>query len=136
MIEIEFRGTIKNQTELFSGFWYGDLIHYANGDVAIRQIETGQEFEVYPETVGQFTGLLDKNGKKIFEGDVLKWRCSKSGSNKDKNYTVTIEFKEKAHSYSLTIYDNGEKWATQNSYWNQSEREIIGNITENPELLK
>ena len=55
MRTIEFRGIIKNPDDLFNGFIYGDLIHYANGNVAIRQKETGQEFEVDPETVGQFT---------------------------------------------------------------------------------
>ena len=119
MREIEFRGTIKNQTELFSGFWYGDLIHYANGDVAIRQIETGQEFEVYPESVGQFTGLLDKNGKKIFEWDIIEegvvyfdYECL--------GFFVKGNFVEGEHKPLCDI----------------PLPEIIGNVTDNPELLK
>ena len=69
---ILFRGIIKYPDDIFKGFWYGNLIIYANGDTFIRQIETGQEFEVIPETVGEFTGLTDKNGVRIFEGDVVR----------------------------------------------------------------
>jgi len=83
-----------------------------------------------------FTGLLDKNGKEIYEGDVLLWKCSKSGSKKEKLHTVSIEWGiGMAHSYSLTIYDNGEKWGTSKSYWNASDREIIGNVYENQNLI-
>jgi uncharacterized phage protein (TIGR01671 family) len=84
----------------------------------------------------QFTGLLDRNGREIFEGDVLKWKCSKSGSKKDKIHIVVIDWESSLnHGYSLTIYDKGEKWATGHSYWNANDREVIGNIYENPELL-
>lgn len=83
----------------------------------------------------QYTGLKDKNGKDVFEGDILRWRCSKSGSDKVDINIVTIEWAKGAHGYSLTIHKNGEKWATQKSYWNSSEREVIGNIYETPEIL-
>ena len=83
----------------------------------------------------QFTGLLDRNGNEIFEGDILKWKCSKSGCKKEQMYVVTIEWKNGSHGYSLTIHDNGEKWATQKSYWNASEREIVGNVYENHDVL-
>ena len=69
---ILFRGIIKYPDDIFKGFLYGNLIIYANGDTFIRQIETGQEFEVIPETVGEFIGLTDKNGVTIFSDDLLK----------------------------------------------------------------
>lgn len=72
MREILFRGIIKYPDDIFKGFWHGNLIIYANGDTFIRQIETGQEFEVIPETVGQLTGLTDKSGVRIFSDDLLK----------------------------------------------------------------
>lgn len=84
--------------------------------------------------VMQYTGLKDKNGVEIYEGDILLWECSKSGSNRVKLYTVVIDFR--SHSYNLTIYENGEKYATNRSFWGSKYCEVIGNIHQNPELLR
>jgi uncharacterized phage protein (TIGR01671 family) len=81
----------------------------------------------------QFTGLKDKNGKEIYEGDILRWKCSKSGSSKVKDYIVTIEWG--LHGYQILILDDG-RWHTNKSYWNDTDRELIGNIHENPELME
>ena len=122
MRTIEFRGIIKNPDELFSGFIYGDLLHYANGSIGIRQIETGQEFDVVPETVGQFTGRLDKNGKDIFEGDLIKYENKK------------FEIKYLNARFSAIELSGTECETLGVLLWNDAE--IIGNIFNNPELLK
>jgi uncharacterized phage protein (TIGR01671 family) len=82
----------------------------------------------------QYTGLKDKNGKEIYEGDVLRDRISgvvwvvKFGLNKKAGYIGWYVENEEIERTSTIAGDYG---ADQNSYV-----EVIGNIYENPELLK
>ena len=72
--------------------------------------------------VGQFTGLKDKNGKEIWEGDIVKF------STNDKDWErVVIEFQ--VHTYNAGFYPS--KPTNASCYW-----EVIGNIHESPELLE
>ena len=83
MREIEFKGIRKD-----NGKWaYGDLIHGVNhkagniyilptlgGVLPMLECDPLDGYEVIPETVCQWTGLLDKQGSKIFEGDIFQYR--------------------------------------------------------------
>lgn len=102
--------------------------------------------EVLPETVGQYTGLQDKNGKRVFEGDICKVvyldrRCNSSGEHYDAENVITEEvaFYKGTFCFKVTVEDitmyrpiGFEVYEKQKiKYF-----EVIGNIHDNPELLE
>ena len=131
MREILFRGKT-----LESGRWiYGDLRHWPSGSVGICERETNRTIKVDPETVGQYAGLDDKNGTKVFEGDLLLYRrkyfdnewlvvgyvVSSFGSAKVKDCVV---------GQYWTAFDDCEFGEDPRFY------EVDGNIHDNPELIE
>lgn len=107
----------------------GDVFHEYNGYVGISKKLLGIEmWEVDPETVGQYTGLKDKNGVKIFEGDILS-------AHLDDGYP------ENETMLEVVWHNNG--WYVKNGkFFDDFDKgfekyfEVIGNIHDNPELLK
>lgn len=109
---------------------------------------------VDPKTVGQFTGLTDKNGKKIFEGDIFKFKdevwssyYTSCGTEYDsweaENYGV-VGFCDDSGRFDFVRYKFNENSVEADLHENNSiafadfvgELEVIGNIYDNPELLK
>lgn len=129
MREIIFRGK-----RIDNGKWvYGDLAHFPD-KINIDPHKHGQPcrgYAVIPETVGQYTGLTDKNGKRIFEGDIIKIPddYDEFGINAGEIYEVYFAF----GGFRLK-----PKYSKSKGFWLEDDAtvEIIGNIHDNPEVLK
>lgn len=126
MRTIKFRGKLKS-----NGNWeYGDLLHDNFDACYIYPIEVGDLYknnEVIPETIGQFTGLYDCEGKEIFEGDILRFGNSQSG-------VCEVKWNEHIAAFCILFYFKDE--IGSRPLGGGVEFAIIGNIHDNPELLQ
>ena len=92
--------------------------------------------EVDPETVGQFTGLTDKNGKKIFEGDIIRVLGDQASMDwKNVDYIGSVAFIDTGFCIiDGTIEEHG--FRRYGMHRMDFTLEVIGNIHDNPELLR
>ena len=132
MREILFRGKT-----LLDKWIEGDLLQYlGDGKVHIVQHYKGAGGqEVIPETVGQYTGLTDDNGKKIFEGDIL------GVTNDDPDYDYITKVSFECNTLCVDVegqdYDYTSIGFAADIWDCECDRiEVIGNIHDNPELLR
>lgn len=92
--------------------------------------------EVDPKTVGQYTGLTDKNSKKIFEGDIVKYPDTNGYDDYDELYNIgTVDWSYESMCFYFTnrwVVDMGD-FDVENL--RMTDVEVIGNVFENPELL-
>lgn len=127
MREILFRGKRKSNGEWVYGNYCGAeyLTNEGIEHLIIEVPRSGSSAQVILETVGQYTGLTDKNGKKIFEGDIL-------------SYIEKIETRSKGKETLKGIYEVKFEYCgfSPLDCLACNHLEIIGNIHDNPELLK
>lgn len=121
MREIIFRG--KNS---LTGKWVEGLLVETRDNFRILAQDDMIPFGVVSETVGQYTGLTDKNGEKIFEGDIIE-NCD---FNAEEGKGGVVEYSDGA----FEINGNGISSTFHENYWGQ-ECEVVGNIYDDPELL-
>ena len=133
MRTIKFRGK-----RIDNGEWvYGDLIHGINkGSLFICVFNTNGDHKcekVIPETVGQFTGLTDKNGVEIYEWDMVHISISDL-NNKfyESNSDESVEFQNGCFGVTFGWHGDFIKF----DGFHNTTFEVIGNIHDNPELLK
>lgn len=145
MREILFRGKRKDNGEWVEGYLHIKYFQKLPHDRFVIEYETECDYdskswrpkymvaEIDPETVGQYTGLTDKNGKKIFEGDIVK-----------REYTLWHSETKRTRETQIGVvsYSNKEcgffldKVCNLRKPWDGDTIEIIGNIHDNPELLE
>lgn len=143
MREILFRGKRIDNGEWVEGFLLKECnYHTCSWNLAIEyKTRRGGKYayrvaEINPDTVGQFTGLTDKIGKKIFEGDIVRILGNQSVDDwKDVDYTALIAFLDGGFcAIDGTVEEHGfRRYALARMDFSL---EIIGNIHDNPELLE
>lgn len=136
MREILFRGKRIDNGEWIYGFYFYDSFYNKAYITAGRYCMGARErkpnqriinaFEVDQKTVGQYTGLTDKNGTKIFEGDIVKYG--------DTVHNVVFEQRNGTAYFGL-VYSTLETLSF-GYYQDLKQIEVIGNIYDNPELMK
>ena len=123
MREILFRGKCKTDNEWLYGFPYVTRKNAVKINWYCSEFGSMRTDEVDPETVGQYTGLTDKNSKRIYEGDIAEYE--------GKYYVV--RYSEKYARFIFTRI--GSEYAVF-TVFDYERCEVIGNIHDNPELLK
>ena len=162
MREILFKGKRKDNGEWIEGFLFQTQEHtyiaYAEQfDDDLFLAPKNIFIEVIPETVGQYTGLTDKNSKKIFRGDIVQYQnfmefdiqsvvkfgeYKQDGSSGEYGAKICLGFYVEVNNFTCPDWcDNQleyfrEYWKTENLLQVNDSCEVIGNIHDNPELLK
>ena len=146
MREILFRGKRMDNGEWVEGYVFdndfvddkryfvGSLLVEPNGGAKSYDFDvTGMKFcEVDPETICQYTGLIDKNGKKIWEGDIVGyWDTYSTENGLSEAYCFgKVVWDDETMSFQVT------NRLSAKSYEVLDECSVIGNVFDNPELLE
>ena len=137
MREILFRGKRIGSNEWVYGNFvrgcleeYAYIVEFGNKELCRNYVD------VIPKTVGQYTGLTDKNGKKIFEGDIGRYKQTDGAKINGKPIICIgkVVYNEKTASFAVDSKD--EIGAKNYDYFPIKKFEIIGNIHDNPELFR
>lgn len=157
MREILFRGKRMDNGEWVEGYVFdndfsddkryfvGSLVVEPDGGSKSYDFDiTGMNFcEVDPETICQYTGLTDKNGKKIWEGDIISYQRDNDDCpfpNKDtKKRFGKVFYQGFRSTFAIGMGRNGSR-SINDDLWkyvqNGNRVEVIGNVFDNPELLE
>lgn len=140
MRTIKFRGKDIGSNEwVYGHYTEGGWIDPQAGEVTKRYIIHGEDgflHDIDPETFGEFTGLLDKNGKKIYEGDIVKHPyidpIFRDLVEVGDGVTSEVVF----HDGAFVIKYDEDDFIYLDGFTRHGHVEVVGNIYDNPKLIK
>lgn len=142
MREILFRGKRVDTGEWVDGnLFMPDAVTHrkAPTEILVGTNVVRISYEVIPETVGQYTGLTDKNGTKIFEGDIVHYVYEPGKGYWNANQNSVIEWRNTGFYLNGIMGTNKYAlmtgWLVSIPIGDGKTFEVIGNIHDNPELL-
>ena len=140
MRDIIFKGKRKDNGEWVEGYLLKVKIISPSSAKWVEKtlilIQQDEVYEVIPETVGQYTGLTDKNGKKIWEGDIVR---TLAPCCIDKYIAGVVMFGEYSSTYQSSNVGYYVDWSLNKNiamYCKMGDIEVIGNVFDNPELIE
>ena len=141
MREIMFRGKRLDNDEWVYGYYvYIGPGRYKKAYIIPEYTSTIYAKEVGPSTIGQYTGLVDKNGRRIFEGDILHIAKIADGLGgyyqPPFDYPVNVVVKWDLCAWMWETLCEDKRYISFPDAWYHYECEVIGNIHDNPELLE
>ena len=126
--EILFRGWNKKNKRWIYGYYFtyrGN--HFISPDDKVNPLDTYKDYVVDADTVGQYTGLTDAKGKRIFEGDIIE-----SGG-----YKHVIQYYEREARYKALLDGiQSSSCGIEQQWIDEHKKVVIGNVHENKELIK
>lgn len=131
MRTIKFRAKTTNGEWVYGHYSTGGFIHTDGTETVRHLIHADMLYDVAPDTVGQFTGLVDKNGREIYEGDIIT-------SDEYKHTCHYVRYMESEAMFVAMIIGSSldEYCGIRQSWIDKFSKKVIGNIHDNPELLK
>jgi uncharacterized phage protein (TIGR01671 family) len=137
MREILFRGKRIDNGEYVEGYYFCSRDLHRENTHKIHPLDSDWSYEVSPSTVGEFTGLVDKNGVKVFEGDVVKHYNRVDVGYPDAFDVGVIFWNKEDFGWRRTGKIESQYIETHGYFISEnSPYEVIGNIHDNPELLE
>ena len=128
--EILFRGKRESDGKWLYGLYSDHFVHGTDFPciMPLRMEKDDGDWAVLRETVGQYTGLTDKNGTKIFEGDIVK--------DEQSGYEYVIKWFSEYACFALANKNGHMEYDVDEFEMLVNDLIVIGNIHDNPELLK
>ena len=139
--EILFRGFNKKNSKWLYGYYFVNRGQHfvVDDEIQTNPLAHWTDIEVDPDTIGQYTGVKDKNGNKIFEGDIVRFSYITDGIKPiEIECLAKVVFEDGSFMIKCVkghIHNNMQRALFAMDYFN-IKVEVVGNITDNPELIK